>query len=138
MDSSTTLLLAAHGSRHPEGNDEIRRFAGEWQKRHPACRREVCFIEHAFVLCRGALIEECHLPPHLRAAESEQGTRLPRGLTLAAMEELLLRDAVRRTLQRSSRSVRSCKIALERQGEATSSMRQMSASSAICWNVFTD
>ncbi|HOB99778.1 MAG TPA: sigma 54-interacting transcriptional regulator [Verrucomicrobiota bacterium] len=53
-------------------------------------------IEHAFVLCRGALIEECHLPPHLRAAESEQGTRLPRGLTLAAMEELLLRDALRR------------------------------------------
>ncbi|EXI83973.1 MAG: Sirohydrochlorin cobaltochelatase [Candidatus Accumulibacter regalis] len=50
MDSSTTLLLAAHGSRHPEGNDEIRRFAGEWQKRHPAWRIEVCFIEHAAVL----------------------------------------------------------------------------------------
>ncbi|EXI82976.1 MAG: Sirohydrochlorin cobaltochelatase [Candidatus Accumulibacter appositus] len=50
MDSSTTLLLAAHGSRHPEGNDEIRRFAVEWRQRHPAWRIEVCFIEHADVL----------------------------------------------------------------------------------------
>jgi sirohydrochlorin cobaltochelatase len=50
MDHSTTLLLAAHGSRHPDGNDEIRRFAEQWRQRHPAWRIEVCFIEHADVL----------------------------------------------------------------------------------------
>ncbi|MCB1943747.1 MAG: sirohydrochlorin chelatase, partial [Candidatus Accumulibacter sp.] len=55
MDGSTTLLLAAHGSRHPEGNDEIRRFAAEWRQRHPAWRIEVCFIEHADVLLADGL-----------------------------------------------------------------------------------
>ena len=53
-------------------------------------------IEHAFVLCRSGLIEPAHLPPHLR----EQGagsSGLPTGLTLAAMEKLLIRDALRRS-----------------------------------------
>lgn len=53
-------------------------------------------IEHAFVLCRGGLIELSHLPPHLRGDEAASPTGLPAGLTLAAMEKLLIRDALRR------------------------------------------
>ena len=53
-------------------------------------------IEHAFVLCRGGLIEERHLPPNLRREEGGQGAGLPRGLTLEAMEKLLIRDALQR------------------------------------------
>lgn len=53
-------------------------------------------IEHAFVLCRGALIEENHLPPNLRARTSSGETRRARGLTLDAMEELLIREALER------------------------------------------
>lgn len=53
-------------------------------------------IEHAFVLCRGGLIEERHLPPQLRAEAVGGGPRLPRGLTLEAMEKLLIRDALGR------------------------------------------
>ena len=42
-------------------------------------------IEHAFILCRGGLIELSHLPEPLRSlAESRQG--FPTGLTLAEME----------------------------------------------------
>ncbi len=52
-------------------------------------------IEHAFVLCRGGLIELAHLPPQLRG-ESSLPSGLPCGLTLAAMEKLLLQDALRR------------------------------------------
>lgn len=46
----TTVLLVGHGSRHQAGNDEIRRFAGEWRARQPGRRVEVCFIELAEVL----------------------------------------------------------------------------------------
>ncbi len=53
-------------------------------------------IEHAFVLCRSGLIELSHLPPHLRGAEDEVRSGLPSGLTLVAMEKLLIRDALRR------------------------------------------
>ena len=53
-------------------------------------------IEHAFVLCRSGLIELSHLPPHLRGAEDEARSGLPSGLTLATMEKLLIRDALRR------------------------------------------
>jgi PAS domain S-box-containing protein len=53
-------------------------------------------IEHAFVLCRAGLIEEKHLPPHLRGEEAGLGPGMPRGLTLAAMEKLLIRDALKR------------------------------------------
>lgn len=48
--SETTLLLAGHGSRNREGNDEIEKFAAQWRARHPDWRIEVCFIEHADVL----------------------------------------------------------------------------------------
>lgn len=48
--NNTTVLLVGHGSRHPEGNLEIGRFAGLWRKRHPDWRIDVCFIEHADLL----------------------------------------------------------------------------------------
>ena len=46
----TTLLLAGHGSRNRDGNDEIEKFAAEWRTMHPDWRIDVCFIEHADVL----------------------------------------------------------------------------------------
>ena len=53
-------------------------------------------VEHAFVLCRSGLIQLSHLPPHLRtAAESGSLTELC-GMTLAAAEQYLIRDALRR------------------------------------------
>jgi PAS domain S-box-containing protein len=54
-------------------------------------------IEHAFVLCRGALIELAHFPPQLRDEEEGLHSGLPSGQTFAAMEKLLLRDALRRS-----------------------------------------
>ena len=51
----TTILLAGHGSRKREGNDEIERFAALWREKHPAWRIEVCFIEHAAVLLNDGL-----------------------------------------------------------------------------------
>ncbi len=53
--SKTTLLLAGHGSRNREGNDEIEKFATLWRKNHPDWRIEVCFIEHADVLLNDGL-----------------------------------------------------------------------------------
>jgi PAS domain S-box-containing protein len=52
-------------------------------------------LEHAFVLCRTGIIEVKHLPPHLRG-DALAASGLPAGLTLAAMEKLLIRDALRR------------------------------------------
>ena len=52
-------------------------------------------LEHAFVLCRSGLIELNHLPPPLRTG-GETTSALPPGLTLVAMEKLLLQDALRR------------------------------------------
>lgn len=53
-------------------------------------------IEHAFVLCRGGLIQMQHLPPELR--EGSTGASLPihSGMTLEAMERILIADALRR------------------------------------------
>ena len=53
--TKTTFLLAGHGSRNREGNDEIERFAAEWRAKHPDWRIEVCFIEHADVLLNDGL-----------------------------------------------------------------------------------
>lgn len=53
--TKTTYLLAGHGSRNREGNDEIERFAEQWRARHPDWRIEVCFIEHADVLLNEGL-----------------------------------------------------------------------------------
>ena len=53
--TDTTILLAGHGSRNQEGNEEIERFAAQWREKHPAWRIEVCFIEHASVLLNDGL-----------------------------------------------------------------------------------
>ena len=53
--NTTTLLLAGHGSRKREGNEEIERFAANWRSLHPDWRIEVCFIEHAEVLLNEGL-----------------------------------------------------------------------------------
>jgi transcriptional regulator with PAS, ATPase and Fis domain len=53
-------------------------------------------IEHAFVLCRGNLIEIGHLPPSVRG-EQHVGESVPkRGWTLKEMERCLIQDALRR------------------------------------------
>ena len=53
-------------------------------------------IEHAFVLCRGGLIELDHLPPALRVGPMDEMLRLGKMVTLESMEKLLIRDALRR------------------------------------------
>lgn len=53
-------------------------------------------IEHAFVLCRGGMIERKHLPPHLRGLSSSESPADMTSMTLADMEQLLIRDALRR------------------------------------------
>ena len=53
-------------------------------------------VEHAFVLCRGGLIEPRHLPPALRPS-SDSAIPRPKGpRTLKALEALHIIDAVRR------------------------------------------
>ncbi|HOP77634.1 MAG TPA: sigma 54-interacting transcriptional regulator [Thermogutta sp.] len=53
-------------------------------------------IEHAFVLCRGHLIELEHLPPSVRGEGDLRDRSLTKGLTLKEMERVLIRDALRR------------------------------------------
>ena len=53
-------------------------------------------IEHAFVLCRSGVIELKHLPPHLRAGGTGEVLRVANGISLRAMEKLLVTDALRR------------------------------------------
>ncbi len=54
-------------------------------------------IEHAFVLCRGGLIERHHLPPSVRGPSRDESLPGIAGMTLKAMERLLITDALRRT-----------------------------------------
>jgi PAS domain S-box-containing protein len=54
-------------------------------------------IEHAFALCRIGVIELEHLPPRLRGQDANHRPGVPSGLTLAEMEKLLIRDALRRS-----------------------------------------
>lgn len=68
-------------------------------------------IEHAFVLCRGGLIEPAHLPPRLRDTPPGKGALLPEGLTLAEMEKLLIRDALRRHQDNRAAAARDLGIA---------------------------
>lgn len=53
-------------------------------------------IEHAFVLCRGAMIEPIHLPPQLRVPTTGDAVPNLAGMTLQSMERLLIADALRR------------------------------------------
>jgi PAS domain S-box-containing protein len=54
-------------------------------------------IEHAFVLCRGGLVELHHLPPSVRGTSSGESIPGIAGMTLAAMERVLIGDALRRS-----------------------------------------
>ncbi len=53
-------------------------------------------IEHAFVLCRGGLIQLLHLPADLRGNRDAVTLPIHRGMTLEAMERILIADALRR------------------------------------------
>ncbi|MBM4092139.1 MAG: sigma-54-dependent Fis family transcriptional regulator, partial [Planctomycetes bacterium] len=53
-------------------------------------------IEHAFVLCRGGLIELPHLPAHMREASPSAPLSGIGGMTLRAIEQLMIQDALRR------------------------------------------
>lgn len=53
-------------------------------------------LEHAFVLCRGGLIQTAHLPPQLREDAASPVPRPGKGLTLEAMENLVIAAALRR------------------------------------------
>jgi PAS domain S-box-containing protein len=53
-------------------------------------------IEHAFVLCRGGVIELRHLPTALRGGVSGEALRLGKAMTLESMEKLVISDALRR------------------------------------------
>ncbi len=52
-------------------------------------------IEHAFVLCRGAIIEMAHLPPQLRGSGEAASPDIA-GMTLEAMERFLIANALQR------------------------------------------
>lgn len=52
-------------------------------------------IEHAFVLCRGVLLEVAHLPPHFHGAAAAAFPNTAT-MTLDAMERFLIADALRR------------------------------------------
>jgi PAS domain S-box-containing protein len=53
-------------------------------------------VEHAFVLCRGSMIELEHLPPEIVGRDGLAAPRLRSGLTLQEMEKVLIADALRR------------------------------------------
>jgi PAS domain S-box-containing protein len=53
-------------------------------------------IEHAFVLCRGGLVELHHLPPNVRGKSTAETIPSIAAMTLEAMERLLISDALRR------------------------------------------
>ena len=53
-------------------------------------------IEHAFVLCRSGLIGLEHLPPEFRGSGAREAVRPGGGMSLKAMEKLLIEDALRR------------------------------------------
>ena len=52
-------------------------------------------VEHAFVLCRGAMIEMVHLPPQLRGTTEATSPNIA-GMTLEAMERFLIANALQR------------------------------------------
>ncbi len=52
-------------------------------------------LEHAFILCRGGLIQPDHLPDSIRGG-SRTGDVIPAGATLAEIEERVIREALAR------------------------------------------
>ncbi|HRY48485.1 MAG TPA: sigma 54-interacting transcriptional regulator [Candidatus Paceibacterota bacterium] len=63
-------------------------------------------IEHAFVLCRAGLIKATHLPPHLRLKTGDTRLSTITGLTLQAVEEMMIRDALRRNQGNRTRAAK--------------------------------
>jgi PAS domain S-box-containing protein len=53
-------------------------------------------IEHAFVLCHSGLVQPEHLPPDLRRHAKSTPVSVLSGMTLQAMEKLMISDALRR------------------------------------------
>jgi len=53
-------------------------------------------VEHAFVLCRGGLVEPHHLPPAMRGEADSKLGRVHSPRTLKALEALHIADAIRR------------------------------------------
>jgi len=53
-------------------------------------------VEHAFVLCRGGLIEPHHLPPAMRGEVDTKSERVRSPRTLRTLEALHITDAIRR------------------------------------------
>ncbi len=53
-------------------------------------------LEHAFVLCRGGVIELCHLPPELRPDDVLEVDGSRKALTLKALEKIYISGALRR------------------------------------------
>jgi transcriptional regulator with PAS, ATPase and Fis domain len=53
-------------------------------------------IEHAFVLCRGELIETQHLPSNFQEPERKRVRRTGAALTLKELEAIYISDAIRR------------------------------------------
>jgi transcriptional regulator with PAS, ATPase and Fis domain len=53
-------------------------------------------VEHAFVLCRGGLIQLAHLPAPLRTIAGSGSLSELSGMTLAAAEQYLIREALRK------------------------------------------
>ena len=67
------------------------------QHDYPGNVRELEDInEHAFVLCRGGLIERQHVPPTLYDRLGFESPQSPCGLALHALETMHIRQAIRR------------------------------------------
>ncbi len=64
---------------------------------YPGNARELeNIIEHAFVLCRGGMIEMGHLPPELGARPTPRSNNTSKGMNLRELESLHIADALRR------------------------------------------
>ena len=53
-------------------------------------------IEHAFVLCRGSMIEPHHLPSSIRDEATIESPHAQGALSLKAIEAIHIADAIRR------------------------------------------
>lgn len=67
-------------------------------------------IEHAFVLCHGGLIRGPHLPPHLKPEIPGDSLSKAAGMTLQAVEEMMIRDALRRNRGNRTRAAKELDI----------------------------
>ncbi|MCW8983712.1 MAG: sigma 54-interacting transcriptional regulator [Thermoanaerobaculales bacterium] len=76
-------------------SDEV--LAALMKHDYPGNARELeNIIEHAFVLCRGGVIETEHLPPELGREVEKRPPSSSTGMTLRALESLHIEDALRR------------------------------------------